>query len=334
MTAACEAADAVCLLDASGDDQAALHQAAGNAARQHFGTAVFVRGVVEVSNVCRQNCTYCGMRRDNRELARYRLDAESLFDWIVQMRPPAMTDINIQAGEDPLAVRQIVVPLVRALRERTDLGVSVCLGTLDQRDYDALRAAGAGYFIIKLETGDAAHYRAMQAPGTLEKRIDAIRRLAHGGWSVSSGCIVGLPGQTDEMLAGTLDLLASLPLTGVSVSPFIPGEQTRWADHPSASLDRTLNVLALLRLRNPTHVIPAVSAFNSVGEKGYSRALATGANLVTINLTPDTARENYVIYKNHRFIMTETRVREAVAEAGLTCSAVSLADYLGARRVH
>ncbi len=218
---------------------------------------------------------------------------------------------------------------MRALRERTDLGVSVCLGTHDQRDYEALRAAGASYFIIKLETGDAAHYRQMQAPGTLARRIDAIERLARSGWKVSSGCIVGLPGQTDEMLLSTIDLLGSLPLAGVSVSPFIPGEQTEWSDHASPSLGRTLNALAMLRLRNPSFVIPAVSAFNSVGEKGYARALATGANLVTINLTPDTARENYVIYKNDRFIMTENRVREAVAEAGLECCATSLANHFG-----
>jgi biotin synthase len=325
-------AEAVSGLNASGEAQAALHRAAARAARAHFGPAVFVRGVVEVSNFCRQNCSYCGMRRDNRALARYRLDAESLFDWIAEMRPPAMTDINIQAGEDPVAVRQIVLPLVRALRERTDLGVSVCLGTLEQRDYDALHAAGASYFIIKLETGDARHYLEMQASGTLARRIDAIERLAHSGWNVSSGCIAGLPGQTDEMLAATLDLLASLPLAGVSVSPFIPGEQTRWSHHPSAGLDRTLNALALLRLRHPAHVIPAVSAFSSVGEKGYARALATGANLVTINLTPEDARENYVIYKNDRFIMTEGRVRQAVAEAGLECSTVSLANFLAADR--
>jgi biotin synthase len=317
-------------LNASGEAQASLHRAAWKAAREHFGPAVFVRGVVEVSNFCRQNCSYCGMRRDNRELSRYRLDAGSLFEWIEQVRPASMTDINIQAGEDPVAVRQVVVPLVRALRERTALGVSVCLGTLDQRDCDALRDAGANYFIIKLETGDAAHYREMQAPGTLEQRIAAIQRLARGGWKVSSGCIAGLPGQTDEMLCATLELLASLPLAGVSVSPFIPGEQTRWAHHPSAGLDRTLNALALLRLRNRTHIIPAVSAFNSVGEDGYARALRAGANLVTINLTPDHARDNYVIYKNHRFIMTEARVRQAIADAGLECSMVSLANHLGA----
>lgn len=318
------------LLRADEGQQSALHRAAGEAARAEFGRAVFVRGVVEVSNFCRQNCSYCGMRRDNKELARYRLDTETMFDWIQQVRPPAMTDINIQAGEDPVAVRRIVIPLVRALRERTNLGVSVCLGTHSQNDYDALHEAGAGYFIIKLETGDADHYRAMQAPGTLAKRINAIERLARSGWKVSSGCIVGLPGQTDEMLLATIELLGQLPLAGVSVSPFIPGEQTEWSEHPSPSLDRTLNALAILRLNNPQYVIPAVSAFNSVGEKGYSRALATGANLVTINLTPDAARENYVIYKNDRFIMTENRVRQAVEDAGLEFASTSLASHFKA----
>lgn len=327
-----EPAQTVELLRSTGDAQRALHRAASAAARREFGTKVFVRGVVEVSNFCRQNCTYCGMRRDNKALERFRLgDWEAIFEHVVAMRPPAMTDINVQAGEDPVAVRDIVLPLVRAIRERTDLGVSVCLGTLDARLYDALREAGAGYFIIKLETGDAGHYRAMQAPGTMEKRIAAIETLARTGWRVSSGCIVGLPEQSDEMLAETFAVLNRLPLAGVSVSPFISGEQTPWVNHPTADLGKTLNALAILRLQNPTHIIPAVSAFNSVGEKGYTRALQTGANLVTVNLTPEDARKDYVIYKNDRFIMTEKRVRDAVAAAGLECSKESLADFLAAR---
>lgn len=324
--------DPLLALNATGEAQRALHRAAGDLARRVFGTQVFVRGVVEVSNFCRQNCHYCGMRRDNRALERFRIaDWEGIFEHVEATRPAAMTDINVQAGEDPRAVREIILPLVRALRERTDLGVSVCLGTLDQRDYDALRDAGASYFIIKLETGNAGHYRALQAPGTMAKRVDAIERLAASGWRVSSGCIVGLPGQTDAMLVETFDLLRRLPLAGVSVSPFIPGEQTPCDGHTSAELGKTLNALAILRLQNPTHVIPAVSAFNSVGEKGYTRALQTGANLVTVNLTPDAARKDYVIYKNDRFIMTEARVREAVDAAGFECSPVSLAEHLAAQ---
>lgn len=324
--------DPLTALNATGEAQRLLHQAAGDAARRVFGRTVFVRGVVEVSNFCRQNCAYCGMRRDNRTLDRFRIrDWEGIFEHVEAVRPRTMTDVNVQAGEDPVAVREIVLPLVRALRERTDLGVSVCLGTLDQRDYDALREAGASFFIIKLETGNAEHYRRMQAPGTMARRIDAIERLAASGWRVSSGCIVGLPEQTNAMLTETFDLLNRLPLSGVSVSPFIAGGQTPCAGHPSADLGRTLNALAILRLQNPTHIIPAVSAFNSVGEHGYARALATGANLVTVNLTPDARRKDYVIYKQDRFIMTEARVRAAVDDVGFEASKVGLAEYLAAR---
>src|SRR5258707_11135529 len=106
-----------------------------------FGNEVFVRGVVEVSNFCRQNCSYCGMRRDNRALDRFRIEADKLIDLLVHHRPASITDINIQAGEDPVAVREIVVPLVRAIRQHTPLGVSVCLGTLSTREYAELRAA-------------------------------------------------------------------------------------------------------------------------------------------------------------------------------------------------
>lgn len=324
--------DPLLALNATGEAQRALHRAAGETARAHFGQKVFVRGVVEVSNFCRQNCNYCGMRRDNKGLERFRIrDWEGIFEHVEASRPRTMTDINVQAGEDPVAVREVVLPLVRALRERTDLGVSVCLGTLDQRDYDALREAGASYFIIKLETGNADHYRRMQAPGTLARRVDAIERLAASGWQVSSGCIVGLPEQTDAMLVETFALIRRLPLTGVSVSPFIPGEGTPCGGQGTADLGKTLNALAILRLQNPTHIIPAVSAFNSVGDRGYARALETGANLVTVNLTPEARRKDYVIYKPDRFIMTEARVREAVDDAGFEPSAVGLMDFLATR---
>lgn len=282
-----------------------------------FGDEVFVRGVVEVSNFCRQNCSYCGMRRDNRTLDRYRIEADKLIEMLVHHRPASITDINIQAGEDPVAVREIVLPLVRAIRERTPLGVSVCLGTLSAREYTKLHDAGASFYIIKLETGDADHYRKMHSPGRdLAKRLDAIRNLAATGWAVSSGLIAGLPGQTDAMLAATLDLLAELPLAGNSVSPFIPGTETPLAHEPAAAPELTLNCVALMRLRNPERIIPAVSAMNLVGKGTYAQAIRAGANLATINLTPAEWRENYLLYTRDRFIMDEQRVLDAIEAAG------------------
>ena len=306
-----------------------LRERAGNLRDLVFGPHVFVRGVVEVSNYCRQNCTYCGMRRDNRTLSRFRLELDTLRELVRRGIPGIVTDLNIQTGEDPVGVREVVIPLIETIRRETSLGVSVCLGILDPKLYDELRQAGASYYIIKVETGNAHHYRQIQAPGTFEKRLAAIRHLAAMGWAVSSGFIVGLPGQTPAHIEETLDLLSALPLAGSSVSPFIAGDQTPLAAEPSGDLEATLDCLVQLRLRNPRHIIPAVSAMNLVGNEGYVRALRAGANLATINLTPAQSRSDYVLYKRDRVIMHEQRVRATIEEAGLTVSPIGIAETLG-----
>jgi biotin synthase len=313
-------------------EESTLQQRGGALRDEVFGRQVFVRGVIEVSNYCRQNCSYCGMRRDNRELERFRLELESLRELVRRGLPEVITDLNIQTGEDVVGVRELVIPLIETIRRETPLGVSVCLGTLEPKIYDELRQAGASYYIIKIETGDRDHYREIHAPGTFDQRLDAIRYLAASGWSVSSGFIVGLPGQTPDLIEQTLDLLGELPLAGASVSPFIPGEQTLFAGQPPADVETTLDCIARLRLRNPSYIIPAVSALNIVKEDGYVRALQAGANLATINLTPSAQRDDYLLYKRSRFIMHEERVKAAIAAAGCAISPVSIAETMELRR--
>src|SRR5262249_7950755 len=145
-------------LMANGQDQVRLHEQALAAAQAHFGRRVFVRGVVEVSNFCRENCAYCGMRRDNRSLSRARASHDEIAELLIHHRPSAITDVNIQTGEDPIAAREVVLPLVRTLRRETNLGISVCLGTLAPDIYAELKAAGAGMYILKFEIADAGEY--------------------------------------------------------------------------------------------------------------------------------------------------------------------------------
>lgn len=314
-------------------ESAALEERAGELRDEVFGRQVFVRGVIEVSNYCRQNCNYCGMRRDNRGLHRFRLELETLRELVTHGLPDVITDLNLQTGEDVVGDREIVLPLIETIREvRPDLGISVCLGTLDAKLYDELRAAGASYYIIKIETGNRAAYRAAQAPGTFEKRLAAIRYLAETGWFVSSGFIMGLPGQTPEHIEESLKLLNELPLAGASVSPFIAGEQTPFAGQPSGDFEQTIRAIARLRLHNPAYIIPAISALNLVQKGGYVRALRGGANLATINLTPAVNRTDYVLYKRERFIMHEQRVTEAIREAGCTISTMSVVETLRRRQ--
>jgi biotin synthase len=318
-----------------GEAREAFHEKAADAARKRFGRRVFVRGVVEVSNYCRENCAYCGMRRSNRTLERFRTDHERLAELLIHHRPASITDVNIQAGEDPVAVREVVLPLIQTLRRETDLGVSVCLGSLNHSMYADLKQAGASIYIIKFEIADPKLYAKLESPGKFDERIANICHLAKTGWRVSSGFIAGLPGQSPDDLLANFSLAAQLPLDGCSVSPFIPGEETPLAAEPMADIDLTLNCMAALRLMRPEWVIPSVSALNLAGAgSGYRRGLRTGANLVTINLTPADVRENYLLYKRDRFIMTEERILNAIAAEGLEPSAQSLADFYGTQKVN
>jgi biotin synthase len=321
------------MLQARGDAQRALHERAAAVARERFGRRVFVRAVVEISNYCRENCGYCGMRRSNRELTRYRTRPEQLAELLIEHRPDSVTDVNIQAGEDPVAVQEVALPLIRTLRRETGLGISVCLGTLSREVYSALREAGAFFYIMKFEMANPTRYAQVEAPGTLAERLSHIRQLAESGWQVSSGFIGGLPGQAEAELHTNIELACELPLAGCSVSPFIPGEQTGFAETPGADVNLTLNCMALLRLRRPDWVIPAVSALNLAEPGcGYRRGLRTGANIVTINLTPEEVRGDYLLYKRERFIMSEERVLRALEAEDLGPSSSSLAEFCGVVR--
>lgn len=316
------------ILNARGAAQDQLHERAVASAVQEFGRKVFVRAVVEVSNFCRENCEYCGMRRENKTLARYRANHDELANLLIHHRPASVTDVNIQSGEDPVAVREVVVPLIKTIRRETPLGVSVCLGTLNAGVYAELQSAGASIYILKFEIGDRGFYRKMQSPGSFDERIESIRHLAGNGWKVSSGFIAGLPGQTDEQLLANFYLARALPLDGCSVSPFIPGDETPLAKAPTGSIDLTLNCMAALRLMRPDWVIPAVSALNlSEPGFGYRRGLRTGANLVTINMTPDEVRGDYLLYKRDRVIMTEERILTAIEAEKLAPSKQSLSEF-------
>ena len=215
------------------ENDAALEQRAGALRDEVFGRQVFVRGVIEASNFCRQNCNYCGMRRDNRDLKRFRLELESLREIVRHGLPDIITDLNLQTGEDPVGIREVILPLIETLRKETNLGVSVCLGTLDPKLYDELRQAGASYYIIKLETGNRDHYREIQAPGHIRAPAggDPISRRERLGGFIR---IHRRPARPDAgHIEETLDLLGRLPLSGASVSPFISGEQTPFEGHPS-----------------------------------------------------------------------------------------------------
>jgi biotin synthase len=321
------------MLAARGNEQTQWMEQAATVREQRFGRRAFVRAVVEVSNFCRENCEYCGMRRDNKSLHRFRGQAEQLAELVIEHRPSSVTDLNIQTGEDPVAVREVVLPLLKILQRETSLGLSVCLGTLNPEIYAALQEAGASIYIIKFEIANRTTYGRRHAPGTYEERLQNIRHLAETGWNVSSGFISGLPGQTMEDVLENLALANALPLAGCSVSPFIPGESTPLSHETTADVELVLNSMTAMRLMRPDWIIPVVSAMNLADPvEGYRRGWRTGANLATINMTPSDVRGDYLLYKRERIIMTEDRIMKALEQEKMQPSELGLAEYYRQQR--
>lgn len=304
-----------------------------------FGRKAIVRAVIEFSNYCRQNCSYCGMRRSNQKLSRNRLLKDDIRRLVYDHLPRSVTDISFQAGEDPKAVEEILLPLVDEFSRNLPHGITLCLGNLPRNSLEQLYQAGARYYILKMESANAEHFHDIRAPGgRLAKRIEVIRTLKEVGFHVSSGIIYGLPGQTDNMVEEFFDLLTQLPLSGASVSPFIAGDMTPFNNQPNADIVATQNCLAALRVKFPRYIIPAVSAYSILDPEGYVNALRFASNLVTINMTPEHDREGYPIYRSKRTIMHEQRVLRALDEADMTPSAEGLLSYLdilsGTQRTH
>lgn len=321
------------MLAARGNEQTQWMEQAATVREQRFGRRAFVRAVVEVSNFCRENCEYCGMRRDNKSLHRFRGQAEQLAELVIEHRPSSVTDLNIQTGEDPVAVREVVLPLLKILQRETSLGLSVCLGTLNPEIYAALQEAGASIYIIKFEIANRTTYGQRHAPGTYEERLQNIRHLAETGWNVSSGFISGLPGQTMDDVLENLALANALPLAGCSVSPFIPGESTPLSHETTADVELVLNSMTAMRLMRPDWIIPVVSAMNLADPvEGYRRGWRTGANLATINMTPSDVRGDYLLYKRERIIMTEDRIMKALEQEKMQPSEIGLAEYYRQQR--
>jgi hypothetical protein len=206
---------------ARGSAQGALHEQAAAAASHKFARRVFVRGVVEVSNYCRENCAYCGMRRDNRSLQRARARHDEIAEQIIHHRPSVITDINLQTGEDPVAAREVVLPLLRTLRRETDLGLSVCLGTLDTEVYAALKAAGATVYILKFES-------AAPAP-------DFMLQPHHGLLISANRC-------TADFMPDPPDPVFPLGLAHINAALRRAGHETRWLDRLS-NADRLVDAL-------------------------------------------------------------------------------------------
>jgi biotin synthase len=305
-------------LQAKDESQQRLFAAARQARRTAFGDRVIVRGLMEVTNLCRVNCEFCPMRRDNtRRNTIFELSEEQILEAAARIKESGINIVFLQAGELKKTTEIVgnVLPKIRSMFGGV-VEILLCLGNKSEQEYVYLRSQGATSYILKHETSDPELNEKLRH-SSFADRTNCLRTLVRTGYKVGTGTIVGLPGQSIESIADDLLLARDIGAHMVSASPFIPAPDTPLAHQPPGDVNMTLNFIALARLMNPCWLIPSVSALETAASGGQTAGLAAGANVLTVNFTPVNERENYLIYGKDRYIVRNDHVNEIVAKSGL-----------------
>ncbi len=311
-------ADIIDMLRASGPAQEALFAEARRLRRKCFGDNVIVRGVIEITNLCRVNCSYCPMRRDNTDQNRvYIMQPDQILEAAEQIKNRGIDIVFLQGGEVPQTT-PLVAEVIPRIQELFDGKVEILLnlGVKGREEYALLRKMGATACILKHETSDPALHRQLREE-ELETRLECLGNLLDLGYKVGTGTIVGLPGQTLESLGDDVLLAGELGVHMTSASPFMPAPGTPLEHAPAGLLDRTLNTIASMRLLNPHCLIPSVSALEKLGRGGQRMGLQAGGNVLTINFTPATENREYLIYGKDRFVVHLDHVNRILLQSGL-----------------
>ncbi|MFR1518783.1 MAG: [FeFe] hydrogenase H-cluster radical SAM maturase HydE [Clostridia bacterium] len=263
-----------------------------------YGQDVYIRGLIEISNYCKNDCYYCGIRRSNRQAARYRLSPEEILACTQSGYALGFRTFVLQGGEDAFYTDALLCDLIRRIKEaHPDCAVTLSLGEREAESYRRLFAAGADRYLLRHETASETHYAKLHPPAlTLAKRKECLFALKRIGYQTGSGFLVGSPGQTAAELAEDLLFLKELEPQMVGIGPFIPHQDTPFAEKPAGSVELTLFLLALLRLMLPYALLPATTALGTLDAEGREKGILAGANVVMPNLSPPDARSKYTLY--------------------------------------
>lgn len=288
--------DIITLLQAAGEEEEQLFELADQVRQENFGEEVHLRGIIEFSNYCRNDCCYCGLRRSNRDIKRYRIPLEEIIEAAKHAAELGYGTIVLQAGEDPHYSGEELAEIIRRVKEIGNFAVTVCVGERSFEDYQLMKEAGADRYLLKHETADPELFSKMRPGTTLDERLKRLSWLRELGFQVGSGNMVGLPGQTLETLADDILLLKELDVEMAGIGPFIPHTQTPLGDCPAGDFGLTLRALAVARLVLPCTHLPATTAAGTLHPKGRQMALGCGANVIMPNLSPASYRALYQIY--------------------------------------
>ena len=265
-----------------------------------YGRDVFIRGLIEISSYCKNDCYYCGIRKSNGRAQRYRLSSEEILSCAETGYRLGFRTIVLQGGEDGYYTDDLLCPLIEEIKRRhPDCAVTLSLGEREPKSFQRLFDAGADRYLLRHETANESHYRTLHPASLhLENRKKCLFALKETGYQVGSGFLVGSPYQTPEDLAEDFIFLEELDPQMVGIGPFLPHHDTPFAGHPAGSAEKTLYCLSLLRLMLPHVLLPATTALGTLCPKGRELGIKAGANVVMPNLSPADVRKKYLLYDN------------------------------------
>ncbi|MBR6748744.1 MAG: [Clostridia bacterium] len=277
-----------------------LAEHAVRARRAVYGNTVFIRGLIEISNICKNNCLYCGIRAANANCERYRLTPEEILECCDEGYDLGFRTFVLQGGEDGWFTDERVCALLRKIKAaHPDCAVTLSLGERSRESYRLLREAGADRYLLRHETADAAHYaRLHPAELTLENRMRCLEDLKSLGYQVGCGFMVGSPGQTNASIAKDLQLISDFEPAMCGIGPFIPHKDTPFAQETAGTLELTCYLLSIVRLIRPNILLPSTTALGTIDPSGREKGIMAGANVVMPNLSPASVRKKYMLYNN------------------------------------
>lgn len=277
-----------------------LADAAREIADSIYGKKVYVRGLIEFTNFCKNNCYYCGIRRDNKEADRYRLTLEQIMECCDIGYKLGLRTFVLQGGEDLCFTDDRICEIVEHIKYKySDCAVTLSIGEKDKASYQKYYDAGADRFLLRHETANECHYRKLHPEElTLENRKRCLRDIKEIGYQVGAGFMVGSPGQTTETIYEDLKFIKELEPHMVGIGPFIPQHSTPFRDETPGTMEDTLKLLSIIRIIHPTVLLPATTALGTIHPMGREMGILSGANVVMPNLSPKSVREKYKLYDN------------------------------------
>jgi biotin synthase len=313
------------------EELSALYQAAAGIRDAECGRRMVVRGLVEFSSRCGNDCRYCGLNRENPRAERYALESAEIVESARLVASAGLGTIVLQSGEDGFGASRLA-GVIEEIKERYGLAITMSVGERDRADYALWRTAGADRYLLRIESSDPALYASLHGSRVLSSRLRCLDDLRDLGYQVGSGVMVGPPGQTVEHLARDVLFFASRDFDMIGIGPFIPHPDTPFASAPRGSVELTLKAVALTRVVNRNAWIPATTALGSLDRDYRVDALRAGANVLMPNYTPASVKAKYAIYPGKRCVSEGTGACagcvDAIARAAGLAVDLSRADSL------